>query len=219
MTNLAFLPLAALLLLVPLEGSGADYQKNAVDDSVLDRNGDGFQDVIVYKRKVHYDIDFDGRFDYTLTLKFEEHSTDGHKDYIASGCDGDVFAGLMAEGLDRLCQEERTKARWMEENFQQYRFYHDGYGLLSIFSDSPVNDGRLGNRKYKGEYAYYVTFNPDGSVKTARRGDEKITVSEFDYETNANPGHKVMLPRIESMEDLDKVRSELDHLFEAEKGH
>jgi len=51
-------------------------------------------------------------------------------------------------------------------------------------------------------------------VRTARKGEEKVTVAEFDYETNTNPGKKVMLPKIESVGDLERVRSEIDHLFE-----
>ena len=206
------------LLLLPLfvlpEAEASEYQKNAVEDPVLDRNGDGFQDMIVLKRKVHYDIDFDGRFDYTLTLKFQEYDTSGHTRYIASDCDKEIFSELTASGLDELCQDERTKAQWTADNYATYYFYHDGYGFLSLFSDSPANDGRLTEKKYKGEYAYWVTFNPDGSVRTARRGDERVTVAEFDYETNTNPGKKVMLPKIESVEDLKKVRSGIDHLFE-----
>ena len=70
------------------------------------------------------------------------------------------------------------------------------------------------NRKHKGEYSHQVTFNPDGSIRTARRGGERVTVAEFDYETNTNPGRKVMLPKIESMADLEAIRSEIDHLFQ-----
>jgi hypothetical protein len=196
------------------EAGAAEYQKNTVEDPVLDRNGDGIQDVIVLKRKVHYDIDFDGRFDYTLTLKFQEYDTDGHTRYIASGCDKEIFSELTETGLDELCQDERSKAQWTADNYAAYLFYPDGYGFLSLFSDSDGNDGRLTERKHKGEYDYWVTFNPDGSVRTVRRGDERVTVAVFDYETNTNPGTKVMLPKIESVEDLEKIRSEIDHLFE-----
>ena len=188
--------------------------RNTVDDPVLDRNGDGFQDTIVEKRKVHYDVDFDGRFDYTLTLKFEEHTTEGHRKYLGSSCSKDVFAELMEEGLDRLCQDERREARWLEDNFSTFYFYRDGYGLLSILTDDPWNDGRLADRKHKGKYAYIVSFNPDGTVKTVRRGSDKVKLAAFDFETSTASGRKVLLPRIESIEDLDRMRAEIDHLFE-----
>jgi hypothetical protein len=205
---------AALAAMTAPPAAGAvEYRQNPVEDPVLDRNGDGFQDVIVNKRKVHYDIDFDGRFDYTLTMKFSEYTTKGHQQYLASECDKEVFAELTLTGLDELCQDERQKAQWTADNFSAYYYYHDGYGFLSVFSDSPANDGRLAGKKHKGEYAYWVTFNPDGSVRTARRGDERVTVTEFDYETNTNPGKKVMLPKIETVEDLQRIRSEIDHLF------
>lgn len=213
--------MAALCLPSPGHpGGGAAAQeaateivRNTVDDPVLDRNGDGFQDVIVRKRKVHYDIDFDGRFDYTLTLKFEEYTTEGHRKYIGSSCSSEVFAELMEEGLDRLCQEERMKARWLEDNFSTFSFYHDGYGLLSIFTDSGENDGRLADRKQKGEYAYIVSFNPDGTVKTVRRGPDRVKLAVFDFDANTSSGKKVRLPKIESIEDLSRIRAELDHLF------
>ena len=201
-----------LLLLVPAVPGAAELRKNAVDDPVLDRNGDGFQDVIIKKRKVHYDIDFDGRFDYTLTLHFQEHSTPGHTSYIAKGYDKELFSELTQEGLDELCQDERAKAQWIADNYSTYYFYHDGYGFLSLFSDSPENDGRLAEKKHKGEYAYWVTFNPDGSIRTVRKGDERVKVAEFDYDTNTNPGPKVMLPKIESIKDLETIRSEIDRL-------
>jgi hypothetical protein len=206
--------LAAMTVMAPSPEAGAvEYRKNPVEDPVLDRNGDGFQDVIVNKRKVHYDIDFDGHFDYTLTLKFNEYTTKGHQRYLAGECDKEVFAELTLEGLDELCQDERQKAQWTADNFSTYYYYHDGYGFLSIFTDSPANDGRLADRKHKGEYDYRVTFNPDGSVRTARRGEERVAGTEFDHETNTNPGKKVMLPKIETVEDLQRIRSEIDHLF------
>jgi hypothetical protein len=211
--EIAAAALCAALAAIAAPPAAAEYRKNPVEDPVLDRNGDGFQDVIVDKLKVHYDIDFDGRFDYTLTMKFNEYSTKGHRKYLASECDKEVFAELTLEGLDELCQDERQKAQWTADNFSAYYYYHDGYGFLSIFTDSPANDGQLADKKHKGDYAYWITFNPDGSVKTARRGDERVTVTEFDYETNTNPGKKVMLPKIETVEDLQRIRSEIDHLF------
>jgi hypothetical protein len=194
-------------------GPPGEVVRFTVDDPLLDRNGDGFQDVIVYKRKVHYDVDFDGRFDYTLTLKFQEYTTEGHRKYLGSSCDQEVFAELMEEGLDNLCQDERTKAAWMEKNFSAYSFYHDGYGLLSIFSDGPGNDGRIVDRKKKGTYDYIVIFNPDGGVKSVKRGSERVTAAEFDYGTNTSSGRKILLPKIEGPGDLDRIRAELDHLF------
>lgn len=209
------LTLLSLLLGSVTPSAAADFQKNPVDDPVLDRNGDGIQDVIVLKRKVHYDIDFDGLYDYTLTLRFSEYSTEEHQQYLASSCDKGVFSEITVAGLDRLCQDERAKAQWTADNYSTYYFYHDGYGFLSLFSRSAANDGRLADRKYRGaEYTHWVTFNPDGSVRSARRGEERVTVAEFDYSTNTNPGRKVMFPRIEGPEDLDRVRSEIEHLFE-----
>ncbi len=192
--------------------------RNSTGDPVLDRNGDGVQDVIVYKRKAHYDVDFDGLFDYTLTLHFKEQTTDGHRKYIGSGCSGEVFAELMSEGLDRLCQEERENARWLEDNFSSFHFYHAGYGLLSIFTDDPLNDGRLADRKHKGAYGYIVAFNPDGSVKTVRRGSERVKLAAFDYESSTSSGEKMFLRKIESAGDLLRIREELDGLFPEKPG-
>ena len=200
------------------EEAAGETARNSIDDPVLDRNGDGIQDVIVYKRKAHYDVDFDGLFDYTLTLYFEEQTTDGHREYIGSGCSSDLFAELMAEGLDRLCQEERQKARWLEDNFASFHFYHDGYGLLSIFADDQLNDGRLADKKHKGSYGYIVVFNPDGSVKTVRRGEDKVSLAAFDYESSTSSGEKLFLGKIESAADLQRIREELDGLFQKGSG-
>ena len=191
----------------------AGYERVAVDDPVLDRNGDGYQDVIVHRRKVHYDIDFDGRFDYTL-----EYSSDGHRQYIASSHDSSLFASLTMEGLDALCASDREKARWIENNFADYPFYHDGYGFLYLFSDSAVNDGRLVSPKEQGEHRFFVTFNPDGSVRQVRRGETSVTLAEFDYETNTNDGEKVFLPRIGGAGDLEKIRGLLEKLLEGGTG-
>ena len=188
-------------------GSGAD-------EPVLDRNGDGREDTIFYKRKAHYDVDFDGIFDFTLSLEFKAHATKGHTKYVLSGYDRGVFAEIMADGLDSLCQEERDNARWTEDNFQTFLYYHDGYGLLSLFSQSDVNDRRLTNRKHRGEYDYIVAFNPDGSIKTARRGEKKVALAVFDYKTNSATGKKVFLPKIESAGDVEAIRKTLDELID-----
>jgi len=208
----------AVSLPFPERLAAGETTRNSVDDPVLDRNGDGTQDVIVYKRKAHYDVDFDGLFDYTLTLRFEEHTTDGHRKYIGSGCSGEVFAELMSEGLDRLCQEERENASWLEDNFSSFHFYHDGYGLLSIFTDDQLNDGRLADRKHKGAYGYIVAFNPDGSVKTVRRGSDRVKLATFDYESSSSSGEKMFLRKIESAGDLQRVKEELDGLFPEKPG-
>lgn len=211
---------AAAMIAVTLCAAGsarAGSDRVPVDDPVLDRNGDGYQDVIVDRRKVHYDIDFDGRFDYTLVLKFAEYTSEGHRRYIASGLDSTVFAELTMEGLDTLCASDREKARWIEDNFSTYPFYHDGYAFLYLFSESPANDGRLLSPKEKGDYLYYVTFNPDGSVQKVRRGDVSVTVTEFDYKTNTNEGEKILLPGIEKAEDLEAIRSKLEKILAGEK--
>ena len=41
-----------------------------------------------------------------------------------------------------------------------------------------------------------------------------MKLAAFDFETSTASGRKVLLPRIESIEDLDRMRAEIDHLFE-----
>ena len=205
----------AVLIFLPLFASPSAAAGGKGADTVLDRNGDGLEDAIFYKRKAHYDIDFDGIFDYTLTFEFKALATKGHMKYARSGYEKGIFAEIMADGLDSLCQEERDNARWTEDNFQTFLYYHDGYGLLSLFSQSDVNDRRLTNRKHRGEYDYIVAFNPDGSIKTARRGEKKVALAVFDYKTNSATGKKVFLPKIESAGDVEAIRKTIDKLVDA----
>ncbi len=78
---------------------------------------------------------------------------------------------------------------------------------------SPLNDGRLASKKHKGEYEYWITFNPDGTVHTAKHGDKKLTLAEFDFESKTSSGEKMTLPGIDGKESLDQVRTELGKLF------
>ena len=145
----------ALLLLaaaVPAPAAAGEPERLATDKAHLDRNGDGYQDVIVSSRKVHYDADFDGLFDYTLIFSFAEYTSSGHEKYLASNCSGEVFEEITMEGLDELCASDREEQRWFESNFKDFPYYHDGYGFLYLFADSPDNDGRLAAPKAKGTY-------------------------------------------------------------------
>jgi hypothetical protein len=55
---------AAFALTFPLAMVAAEQPvRIPAVDAVLDRNSDGFQDVIVAGRAVHHDLDGDGRFD------------------------------------------------------------------------------------------------------------------------------------------------------------
>ncbi len=191
-----------------------EYEKNPTDDPFLDRNGDGFQDVLLAKNRVHYDLDFDGKFDYTTSLKFTEYTSEGHREYIESGFDKAVYHNLTMAGLESLCANDREAAGWIEENFDKYYFYHDGYSFLAIFSDSEVNDIRIKSPKEKGEYDYRVIFNPDGSIRSIRKGTESVILSEYDYETGEHKGEKVYLPtKIETIDDLEAIKAQLDTYF------
>lgn len=182
-------------------------------DPVLDRNGDGFQDVIPLGRAVHHDVDFDGRFDYTLTLAFKEYTPEGHREYLASGFAPAVFADLTRKGLDNLCASERVAANWTAEHFRSFLYYHDGYGRLQIFDESPENDGRLAGAAPRPRYGYAVAFNPDGTVASVQRGDRTIALAAFDYGNNSSAGTRLTLPKIGSPGDLAGLRAELDRLF------
>lgn len=188
-------------------------EKVAVDDPVLDRNGDGFQDVIVMRKKVHYDVDFDGRFDITLLLPLSEYKTDWHKDYIASKRSPKVFEEITMECLDELCASSREEARWYENNFREFTYYSGWYKRLYLFSDSDLNDGRLTSKKHKGEYEYWVVFNPDGTVSSVKHGDNKMKMAKFDEANKTSSGEKMNLPAIENKENLDQVKMELAKLF------
>ena len=200
------------LALPALAAAEGGPEKVAVDDPVLDRNGDGFQDVIVKRKAVHYDVDFDGHFDLTLTLHLSSKTT-WHKNYIASSGSPEVFEEIILESLDELCATDREKAGWYENNFRDFTYYSGGYRRLSLFSASPLNDGRLASKKHKGEYEYWVTFNPDGTVSTVKHGDVRATLAKFDEETKTSSGEKMTLPVIESRENLDQVRAQLAELF------
>lgn len=204
----------ALVLSAPMVGA-AEIVRIRVDDPVVDRNGDGFQDVIVIGRAVHHDLDFDGVFDYSLSFAFKEYTPEGHRRYLASGLAPDVFAELTRAGLDNLCASERVAANWTAEHFREFGFYHDGYGRLQIFDGSPVNDGRLAGTSPLPGIEYTVNFNPDGSVATVRRGDRTVALAQFDYEKNVSTGTRLLLPRIVGPADLAGIRAELGRLFPA----
>lgn len=184
-------------------------------DPVLDRNGDGVQDVIVAGRSVHYDLDFDGVFDYSLSLAFKGYDGEGHRRYLASGLAPDVFAELTRAGIDKPCASEFVEAQWTSAHFREFRYYHDGYGRLQLFDGSPANDGRLAGGVVLPRYAYSVAFNPDGTVATVQRGDRTIALAVFDYEKNTSTGTRLLLPRIAGSADLAVIRAELGRLFEA----
>jgi hypothetical protein len=204
--------LAGILLLAAPASAEEGPAKVAVVDPVLDRNGDGFQDVIVKRKAVHYDIDYDGHFDFTLRLPLS-YKTDWHKNYIASNGNPEVFAEITMESLDELCATDRDKAGWYENNFRDFPYYSGGYKRLSLFSASPLNDGRLAGKKHKGEYEYHVAFNPDGTVHTVKQADRKVALAKFDEGSGTSSGEKMTLPVIENRENLDQVGAKLAELF------
>jgi hypothetical protein len=211
--------LAATLFVLPAAAARAgEPVRIAISDSVLDRNGDGFQDVLAVGRAVHHDIDFDGRFDYTLTFAFKEYTPEGHRQYLASGFAPAVFAELTRKGLDNLCASERVAANWTAEHFRDFPYYHDGYGRLQVFDDSPENDGRLAGKTPRPRYEYAVAFNPDGSVASVQRGDRTVTLAAFDYAANTAAGTRLTLSKISRPEDLAGITSVLDKLFETAPG-
>lgn len=205
--------LAAFLLLAPGAAGAEEPVRVPVADAALDRNGDGFQDVIVDGRKVHRDLDFDGRFDLSLWLAFKEYSSEGHRRYLASGLARDVFVELTREGLDKLCASERVAANWTAEHFSEFLYYGEGYGRLVLLADAPENDGRLASSRPQPKYSHVVEFNPDGSVESVRRGDRTVTLATFDYERNAAAGTILHLPPLATIDDLRAVRATLDALF------
>lgn len=182
-------------------------------DPVLDRNGDGYQDVIVADRSVHVDFDGDGRFDYSLALAFKKYETTGHRRYLESGFSPEVFAQITREGIESLCASERVDANWTAEHFRDFLYYHDGYGRLRLFDASPENDGRLAGKNARPRYEYTVVFNPDGTVATVERGDRTLTLASFDYEKNLSAGPRLLLPRITGAAELAQIREELGKLF------
>lgn len=210
---------AAALLALPARAPRADdVVRVRIDDPLVDRNGDGLQDVIVAGRAVHHDVDFDGVFDYTLALAFKEYTAEGHRRYLASGFAPGVFAELTRAGLNNLCASERVAADWTARHFGEFPYYHDGYGRLQLFDGSPGNDGRLAGAAPAPRYEYTVEFNPDGSVATVRRGDRTIALAAFDYDRNAASGTRLLLPRIAGPADLAAIRARLAGLFEAAPG-
>jgi hypothetical protein len=209
---------AAVLALCTPAVRAVEIVRIRVVDPVVDRNGDGFQDVIVIGRAVHHDLDFDGVFDYSLSFAFKEYTPEGHRRYLASGFAPDVFAELTRAGLDNLCASERVAANWTAEHFREFGFYHDGYGRLQIFDGSPANDGRLAGKSPLPRNEYTVNFNPDGSVATVQRGDRTVALAQFDYEKNISTGTRLVLPRIEGPADLAGIRVGLGRLFEATSG-
>jgi len=210
--------LAALLALTPPAVRAEGLVRIAIADPVLDRNGDGFQDVLAVGRAVHHDIDFDGRFDYTLTFAFKEYTPEGHRQYLASGFAPEVFAELTRKGLDNLCASERVAANWTAEHFRDFPYYHDGYGRLQVFDNSLENDGRLAGKTPRPRYEYAVAFNPDGSVASVQRGDRTVTLAAFDYAANTAAGTRLTLSKISRPEDLVGIKSVLDKLFETAPG-
>lgn len=179
----------------------------------FDRNGDGFADVLVDGRTVHHDADFDGRFDYSLTLAFKEYETEGHARYVAGGFDREVFTELTRAGLDRLCASERIAADWTAVHFRDFLYYRDGYGRLSLFDGSPGNDGRLAGKSPRWSYEYVVEFNPDGTVLSVRRGERTVELARFDFAANISAGTRLTLPPIAGPDDLAFIRAELGRLF------
>ena len=211
--------LAAAALVSAAPAARADESvRIRTDDAVLDRNGDGFQDVIVAGRAVHHDVDFDGRFDFTLAFAFKEYTREGHRQYLGSGFAPEVYADLTRKGLDNLCASERVAANWTAEHFREFLYYHDGYGQLRIFDGSPENDGRLAGAAPSPRYEYTVAFNPDGSVASVQRGDRTIALAAFDYEKNVSSGTRLILPGIARPADLEGIRAELGRLFESAPG-
>lgn len=186
-----------------------------VEDPLVDRNGDGFQDVIIEHRAVHRDLDFDGLFDYTVSLAFKEYTAEGHRRYLASGRDPAVFAELTLAGIEKLCATEQLAAQWTRENFARFGYYRDGYGRLAIFDASPGNDGRLAGKAARFGYALVATFNPDGTVRTVEGGGRVVSLAAFDYATNTSSGTMVRLPGIEGARDLAAVRETLEGLLAA----
>ena len=204
----------ALCIVVPTSSMAeGELEKISTDDKVLDRNGDGTQDVIVNRKKVHYDVDFDGKFDYYMTLNLSEYKTGWHKDYIASGRDPKVFDQITMDCLDELCASSREEARWYENNFRDFTYYSGWYNRLYLYTDNPANDGRLTQKKHKGKYDFVVGFNPDGTISYVKNGDKKVSMAKFDEASKISSGEKMTLPKIESKEDLEKVRTQLAALL------
>lgn len=208
----AVLALCAAALILPPAAAGEEPVRLPSSASAPDRNGDGFADVIVEGRTAHFDVDFDGRFDYSLTFAFKEYETEGHARYLASGFAPEVFAELTRAGLDRLCASERVAADWTAVHFGEFLYYRDGYGRLSLLDGSPGNDGRLGMPKGSPSHDFVVAFNPDGTVASVRRGARSVELGTFDYETNSSAGRGLTLPRIETPADLAAIRAELERL-------
>jgi hypothetical protein len=109
-------------------------------------------------------------------------------------------------------------ANWTAEHFRDFPYYHDGYGRLQVFDNSPENDGRLAGKTPRPRYEYAVTFNPDGSVASVQRGDRTVTLAAFDYEANTAAGTRLNLSKIGRPEDLAGIKSVLDKLFETSPG-
>jgi hypothetical protein len=204
---------ATLLLLLAGAAVAGEPVRIPVADAVLDRNGDGFQDVIVSGRTVQRDLDFDGRFDISLSLAFKEYTTEGHQRYLASGLARDVFVELTREGLDRLCASERVAADWTAAHFREFLYYGEGYGRLVLLADAPENDGRLASARPQPKFSHVVEFNPDGTVETVRRGDRAVALATFDYGRNVSAGTILRLPPIATIDDVRAVRATLDALF------
>lgn len=208
----------AVAVLLPALAAGAagaaEPVRVPVADAALDRNGDGFQDVIVDGRRVHRDLDFDGRYDISLALAFKEYSTEGHQRYLASGLARDVFVELTREGLDKLCASERVAADWTAQHFREFLYYGDGYGRLVLLADAPENDGRLAAAQPQPKFSHVVEFNPDGSVESVRRGERTVALATFDFGRNVSTGTILRLPPLATIDDLRAVRAALDALFQ-----
>jgi hypothetical protein len=205
---------AALCLLLGAGSAAAEEPVRVrVADAALDRNGDGFQDVIVSGRTVRRDLDFDGRYDLSLSLAFKEYTTEGHQRYLASGLARDVFVELTREGLDRLCASERVAADWTAAHFREFLYYGEGYGRLVLLADAPENDGRLASARPQPKFSHVVEFNPDGTVETVRRGDRAVALATFDYGRNVSAGTILRLPPIATIDDVRAVRATIDALF------
>lgn len=190
------------------------FEKAETDDPFLDKNGDGFQDTIIRRYDTRYDLDFDGKFDYVMGLKFRDFNTGAQREYIESGFDTSVYEKITVKGIDNLCQEGEIENAWFIENYQNYSFWQHGYNFLGILADTEENDIKIRNVKNTPVYEYRVEFNPDGSIASITKGDKEVTLATWDEEANTLEGETVTLPtEIEAMEDLDGIVAELDKLL------
>lgn len=191
-----------------------EIEKIEIDDPFLDKNGDGFQDVILRKYDSRYDLNFDGKFDYIMGMKFRDFNTGAQREYIESGFDAAVYEKISIAGIDNLCQEGEIENAWYIENYPDYSFWQHGYNSLDILADTAENDIKIRNVKNTPVYEYRIKFNPDGSIATIKKGDQEIIIATWDEESNTLEGEAVTIPtEIETMDDLDGIVSKLEELL------